>query len=88
MLIRELPADPVPLAERLGRDRLRHDGGVRHGRRPARSSALHEAGVAVLCYTLNSHERWEEVSALGVDGIITDQPSELDEWLAVTAPGT
>ena len=24
----------------------------------------------------------------GVDGIITDQPSELDEWLAVTAPGT
>ena len=42
----------------------------------------------MLCYTLNSHERWEEVSALGVDGIITDQPSELDEWLAVTAPGT
>jgi len=28
------------------------------------------------------------VSELGVDGIITDQPSDLDAWLAVTAPGT
>ena len=87
MLIRELPADPVPLAERLGV--------IGFGTTAASVSAvpgaletLHEAGVAVLCYTLNSHEGWEEVSAIGVDGIITDQPSELDEWLAVTAPGT
>ena len=37
MLIRELPAEPVPLAERLGRHRLRHDRGVRHRPCPARS---------------------------------------------------
>ncbi|TYL52349.1 glycerophosphodiester phosphodiesterase [Agromyces mariniharenae] len=87
MLIRELPADPVPLAERLGV--------IGFGTTaasvtdvPGALDAAHAAGIAVLCYTLNSHERWEEVSALGVDGIITDQPSELDEWLAVTAPGT
>ena len=87
MLIRELPADPVPLAERLGV--------IGFGTTaasvtdvPAALDAAHAAGIAVLCYTLNSHEKWEEVSALGVDGIITDQPSELDEWLAVTAPGT
>lgn len=87
LLTRELPADPVPLAERLGV--------IGFGTtvasvtaEPGALEALHEAGVAVLCYTLNSHEHWEEVSALGVDGIITDEPSELDDWLAVTAPGT
>lgn len=87
LLIRELPADPVPLAERLGV--------IGFGTTAASASAvpgaleaLHDVGVAVLCYTLNSLEGWQEVSALGVDGIITDQPSELDEWLAVTAPGT
>jgi glycerophosphoryl diester phosphodiesterase len=87
MLIRELPADPVPLAERLG---LIGFGTTAASVTavPGALDALHEAGVAVLCYTLNTHERWQEVSALGVDGIITDQPSDLDEWLAVTAPGT
>ncbi|MGW9630856.1 glycerophosphodiester phosphodiesterase [Agromyces sp. NPDC055520] len=87
LLIRELPANPVPMAERLGV--------IGFGTtvtsvtaQPDALVALHEIGVAVLCYTLNSHEHWEEVSALGVDGIITDEPSELDDWLAVTAPGT
>lgn len=87
MLIRELPAEPVPLAERLGvigfGTTVASVTAV-----PGALEALHEAGVAVLCYTLNTQDHWQEVSALGVDGIITDQPSELDEWLAVTAPGT
>ncbi len=87
MLIRELPADPVPLAERLGVIGFGTTA-TSVSAVPGALEALHEAGVAVLCYTLNSHEGWQEVSALGVDGIITDQPSELDEWLAVTAPGT
>lgn len=87
LLIRELPAEPVPLAERLGV--------VGFGTTaasvtavPGALEALHDAGFAVLCYTLNTHESWQEVSELGVDGIITDQPSALDQWLAVTAPGT
>ena len=87
MLIRELPADPVPLAERLGVIGFGTTAASVTAV-PGALEAAHGAGVAVLCYTLNSHEGWEEVSALGVDGIITDQPSELDEWLAVTAPGT
>ncbi len=87
MLIRELPADPVPLAERLGVIGFGTTAASVTAV-PGALEALHVAGVAVLCYTLNTHERWQEVSDLGVDGIITDQPSELDEWLAVTAPGT
>ncbi|GAA2039666.1 hypothetical protein GCM10009819_25980 [Agromyces tropicus] len=87
MLIRELPADPVPLAEQLGL--------IGFGTTAASVTAVpdavdaaHAAGVAVLCYTLNSQDRWQEVSELGVDGIITDQPSDLDAWIASTSPGT
>jgi glycerophosphoryl diester phosphodiesterase len=87
MLIRELPAEPVALAERLGVIGFGTTAASVTAV-PGALVALHEAGVAVLCYTLNSNDHWQEVSALGVDGIITDQPSELDEWLAVTAPGT
>jgi glycerophosphoryl diester phosphodiesterase len=87
MLIRELPAEPVALAERLGVIGFGTTAASVTAA-PGALEALHQAGVAVLCYTLNTHDRWQEVSALGVDGIITDQPSELDEWLAVTAPGT
>ncbi len=87
MLIRELPADPVPLAERLGVIGFGTTAASVTAV-PGALEALHDVGVAVLCYTLNSHDRWQEVSELGVDGIITDQPSDLDAWLAVTAPGT
>ena len=87
MLIRELPADPVPLAKHLGvigfGTTAESVAAV-----PGALEAAHAEGIAVLCYTLNSRERWQEVSALGVDGIITDQPSELDTWIAVTSPGT
>ncbi|WP_395243557.1 glycerophosphodiester phosphodiesterase [Agromyces sp. MMS24-K17] len=87
MLIRELPADPRPLAERFGVIGF----GTTVASVTAQPQALtlaHEAGVAVLAYTLNSEKTWAEVGALGVDGIITDRPSELDSWLAVTSPGT
>jgi len=41
-----------------------------------------------MLYTLNSEESWAEALAHGVDGVITDEPSALDGWLAETAPGT
>ncbi|MRX42707.1 glycerophosphodiester phosphodiesterase [Agromyces kandeliae] len=87
MLIRELPADPVPLAEQLGVIGFGTTAASVTAA-PEAIDAAHEAGIAVLCYTLNSQDRWEEVSALGVDGIITDQPSDLDAWIASTSPGT
>jgi glycerophosphoryl diester phosphodiesterase len=49
---------------------------------------MHEAGLGVLVYTLNSEKRWSEALAYGIDGIITDKPSKLDGWIAKTAPGT
>lgn len=87
MLIRELPADPVPLAEWLGVIGFGTTAASVTAS-PDAVDAAHEAGVAVLCYTLNTQDTWAQVSALGVDGIITDQPSDLDSWIAATAPGT
>jgi glycerophosphoryl diester phosphodiesterase len=49
---------------------------------------MHAAGFGVLVYTLNSEKRWNEALSYGVDGIVTDAPSELDDWIAATAPGT
>ena len=49
---------------------------------------MHEAGLGLLLYTLNSEARWSEALAHGADGIVTDRPSKLDSWIARTAPGT
>ena len=52
---------------------------------PAAVERIHDAGLGVLIYTLNSETSWSEAIALGVDGIITDKPLELDRWLATGA---
>lgn len=84
---RDLPSDPVGLARYYGAiailttaTSLEND--------PHAVSGMHEAGLGVLVYTLNSEKRWSEALAYGVDGIITDKPSKLDGWIAETAPGT
>lgn len=46
---------------------------------------IHDKGLGVLVYTLNSSKTWSEAIALGVDGIITDKPLDLDSWLATGA---
>lgn len=85
MLTRELPTDPIPLGERF--DVIAFGTTARAVvAKPEALALFHEAGFGVLCYTLNTQERWEEVSALGVDGIITDQPSDLEAWLAAVTP--
>lgn len=87
MLTRELPSDPVPLADALG---LIGFGTTSKAvkKAPEAIDRLHDVGISVLCYTLNTQDKWKEVADLGVDGIITDTPSDLDAWLAETAPGT
>lgn len=42
---------------------------------------IHAAGLGVLLYTLNDSATWSEAISLGVDGIITDKPGELDRWM-------
>ena len=43
--------------------------------------ALHEAGVKVVPYTPDTEAEWEKYFELGVDGLITNKPKDLIEWL-------
>ncbi len=55
-------------------------------REPGAVDRIHEAGLGVLVYTLNDEKTWGEAIALGVDGIITDSPTELERWLDGPSP--
>ena len=48
--------------------------------RPEVVDEFHAAGIRVVVYTLNSDTQWDEVTALGVDGIVTDDPATLSLW--------
>jgi glycerophosphoryl diester phosphodiesterase len=48
--------------------------------RPQIVDALHAEGIRVVVYTLNTDRQWDEVTALGVDGIVTDDPRTLSDW--------
>jgi glycerophosphoryl diester phosphodiesterase len=84
---RDLPADPVGLAEFYGAIAIMTSPWSLETY-PDAVADMHAAGYGVLLYTLNSEKRWGEATAYGVDGIVTDAPSKLDGWLAQTAPGT
>ncbi|GAA4473812.1 hypothetical protein GCM10023190_06730 [Enteractinococcus fodinae] len=43
---------------------------------------MHEAGLYTFVYTVNSANQWEQLTDLGVDGIITDYPDHLQGWNA------
>lgn len=48
--------------------------------RPAMVDELHAAEMRVVVYTLNDDDQWDAVTALGVDGIVTDDPGTLAAW--------
>lgn len=89
MLVRELPADPVPMARQFGVIALGTTARA-VAKSPDAVGRLHEAGIAVICYTLNTRDAWSEARDRGVDGIITDNPGDLESWLseAAVAPAT
>jgi glycerophosphoryl diester phosphodiesterase len=84
---RDLPADPVGLADFYGAIAIMTSPWSLETY-PDAVADMHAAGFGVLVYTLNSEKRWNEALSHGVDGIVTDAPSALDDWIAETAPGT
>ncbi|TXK17332.1 glycerophosphodiester phosphodiesterase family protein [Homoserinibacter sp. GY 40078] len=84
---RDLPKDPVALAEYYDAIAILTTP-TSLSADPDAVERMHEAGIGVLVYTLNSEKRWSAALDFGVDGIVTDTPSSLDGWIARTAPGT
>ncbi|KRA22394.1 hypothetical protein ASD65_18140 [Microbacterium sp. Root61] len=80
-IFRKLPADIVEAALELGVRGVIVDRRVVMAQ-PEIIDSLHAEGVRVVVYTLNDHEHWQEVTQLGVDGIVTDSPATLSDWQA------
>ena len=48
---------------------------------PERVRAAHAAGLQVVAWTANTEAEWEQLTAAGVDAIISDDPAPLIAWL-------
>ncbi len=81
ILMKELPSDPVGFAELYGAIAIITSAEAIGADRWA-VDRIHRSGLAVLVYTLNSKSSWNLAISLGVDGIITDRPSPLMNWMA------
>ncbi|MFF8378366.1 glycerophosphodiester phosphodiesterase [Streptomyces sp. NPDC015661] len=76
-----LDADPVAVAQDLHLAAYNvSDKGL--SVRPAAVDELHAAGVAVNVWTVDNAARWKALDELGVDGVITNRPTELTGWIA------
>jgi glycerophosphoryl diester phosphodiesterase len=78
-IMKAFPGHVVRVAKEVGAR------GIIVGRRavikhPEIVDQLQAAGVRVVVYTLNTDAQWHAVTALGVDGIVTDDPGTLSEW--------
>ncbi|WP_203582245.1 glycerophosphodiester phosphodiesterase [Microbacterium hibisci] len=84
LILKHLPADVVSAVAESGAR------GVVVSRkavlaRPGIVDELHAIGARVVVYTLNRDTQWDAVTALGVDGIVTDDPHTLSEWQSAYA---
>ncbi|MFE7846456.1 glycerophosphodiester phosphodiesterase [Microbacterium sp. NPDC057407] len=84
LILKHLPQDVVAAAAQAD-----VSGVVVHRKavlaRPEVVDELHAAGARVVVYTLNDDAQWDAMTALGVDGIVTDDPATLSEWQRAAA---
>ncbi|MFJ5712781.1 glycerophosphodiester phosphodiesterase [Streptomyces sp. NPDC093105] len=77
----KLDADPVAVARELGVTAYNiSDKSL--ATRPEVVAELHDAGISVNVWTVNDPARWQALTDLGVDGIITDRSTDLVGWNA------
>ncbi|WP_395729505.1 glycerophosphodiester phosphodiesterase [Nakamurella sp.] len=79
LLVTELDADPVARCRDLGAGYYHPSAGALL-RRPDVVPALHAAGIGVACWTADDPGQWAALTGAGVDGIITNRPTELATW--------
>lgn len=79
IISREVNGDPADLAEACGAVGIVTSASFVR-RLPEVIDRIHAAGLGVMLYTLNDESSWTEAISLGVDGIITDSPADLEAW--------
>ena len=79
LILKHLPKDVVTATQQAGARGIIVDRKAVLAR-PEVVDALHAEGTRVVVYTLNKDAQWDAVTALGVDGIVTDDPHTLSEW--------
>ncbi len=84
VIMKRLPEDTADAARKAGARGVIVDRRAVLDR-PEVIDELHAAGLRVVVYTLNSDRQWDAVTALGVDGIVTDDPGTLQRWQQATA---
>ena len=84
LILKHVPKDVVTAAEQAGVRGIIVDRTAVLAR-PEIVDQLHAAGARVVVYTLNKDAQWDAVTALGVDGIVTDDPHTLSEWQSAYA---
>ncbi|MFF6789244.1 glycerophosphodiester phosphodiesterase [Streptomyces filamentosus] len=82
----KLDADPVAVAKDLGVTAYNVSDKALTTR-PEIVAELHAAGISVNIWTVNDPARWQALTDLGVDGIITDRATEMAGWKAARAGG-
>ncbi|UYO96285.1 glycerophosphodiester phosphodiesterase family protein [Microbacterium sp. M28] len=66
----------IATAEQLGADAVNPSNATAET-----VKAAHDAGLGVFVWTQNSATAWQSLTAMGVDGIITDRPDALVGWM-------
>lgn len=79
LILRRLPAD-IGRAVKGADARGILVNGSAIAKRPEVVEELRQLGLRVVVYTLNDDAEWEDMIAVGVDGIVTDEPVRLREW--------
>ncbi|GAA2989556.1 glycerophosphoryl diester phosphodiesterase [Microbacterium terrae] len=79
LILKNLPDDVVSAAAEAGVRGIIADRKAVLAR-PEVIDEVHAAEVRIVVYTLNSDTQWDAVTALGVDGIVTDDPRTLSDW--------
>jgi len=79
LIVKHLPTDVVSAVAEAGARGVIVSRRAVLGR-PGIVDELHAAGARVVVYTLNDDAHWDAVTALGVDGIVTDDPHTLSQW--------
>lgn len=81
LIVRDIIGDPGELAAAAGAVALVTSQKA-ITQNPGLVKRVHDAGLGILIYTLNDSEKWADAVSLGVDGIVTDRPAELGQWIA------